>query len=53
MGLAFSVGMAAWNVYKEWAHYAPSRGYNAIVFYHPTDAYLTRVIFVRKQEPKS
>ena len=28
-----------------------TRGYNAIVLYHPTDGYLTRVIFVRKAEP--
>lgn len=49
-GLAFSVGMAAWNIYKNWAHYAPSRDYNALVFYHPSDGYLTRVVFVRKPD---
>ena len=53
LGLAFSIGMAAWGMYKNWAHYAPSRGYNAIVFYHPSEGYLTRVIFVRKAEPAS
>ena len=53
LGLVFSIGVAAWGIYKEWAHYAPSRGYNALVFYHPTDAYLTRVIFVLKEEPNS
>jgi hypothetical protein len=49
LGLAFSIGMAAWGIYQDWAHYAPSRGYNALVFYHPTEGYLTRVIFVRKE----
>ncbi len=49
-GLVFSVGMAAWNMYKNWAHYAPSRDYNALVFYHPSEGYLTRVVFVRKPE---
>ena len=53
LGLAFSIGMAGWNIYSKWAHYAPSRGYNALVFYHPSEGYLTRVIFVRKEEPKS
>lgn len=52
-GLAFSIGMAGWNIYKNWAHYAPSRDYNALVFYHPSEAYLTRVVFVRKKEPES
>ena len=49
-GLAFSVAMAGWNMYKNWAHYAPSSGYNALVFYHPSEGYLTRVVFVRKPE---
>jgi hypothetical protein len=53
LGLAFSIGVAAWGMYKDWKHYAPSRGYNALVFYHPTDAYLTRVIFVLKEAPQS
>jgi hypothetical protein len=53
LGLAFSIGMAGWNMYKNWAHYAPSRSYNALVFYHPSEAYLTRVVFVRKEEPGS
>ena len=39
-------------MYKNWAHYAPSEDYNAIcVFYHPSEGYLTRMIFVRKAEP--
>ncbi len=49
-GLAFSLGMAAWNYYQGWAHYAMSRQYNAIVLYHPSEGYLTRVVFVRKPE---
>jgi len=53
LGIAFTIGMAAWGVYKKWSHYAPSRDYNAIVFYHPSEGYLTRVIFVRKAEPAS
>lgn len=53
IGLAFTIGMAAWGIYKKYAHYAPSSDYNAIVFYHPSEGYLTRVIFVRKAEPAS
>jgi hypothetical protein len=53
IGLAFTVGVAAWKAYKNWAHYASSSDYNALVFYHPSDAYLTRVVFVRKAEPAS
>lgn len=49
-GLAFSIGVAAWNMYKNWAYYAPARDYNAIVFYHPSEGYLTRVVFVRKPD---
>jgi len=52
IGLAFSIGMAGWNMYKNWAHYAPASNYNAIVFYHPSEAYLTRVMFVHKPEAK-
>ena len=50
LGLVFSVGSAGWRMYRNWAHYAPASDYNALVFYHPTDAYLTRVVFVRKAE---
>ena len=53
LGLAFTIGAAAWGIYKKWAHYAPSSDYNAIVLYHPTDGYLTRVIFVRKADADS
>jgi hypothetical protein len=53
LGLAFSVGMAAWGMYKNWAHYAMASDYNALVFYHPSEAYLTRVVFVRKKEADS
>jgi hypothetical protein len=49
IGLAFTIGAAAWKMYRNWSHYAPASDYNALVFYHPMDAYLTRVIFVRKQ----
>ena len=52
IGLAFSIGVAGWNMYKNWAHYEMSRGYDATVFYHPTDGYLTRVLFVRQEEKK-
>jgi hypothetical protein len=53
IGLALTIGVAAWGIYKKYAHYAPSSDYNAIVLYHPSDGYLTRVIFVRKAEPAS
>ncbi len=48
IGLVFTVGMQAWRLFSEYAHYAPAANYNALVFYHPTEAYLTKVVFVRK-----
>ena len=51
IGIGITIGLAAWKMYRNWAHYAPSSDYNAIVFYHPSDGYLTRVMFVRKAEP--
>ena len=48
IGLVFTLGLQAWKMFSNYTHYAPAGDYNALVFYHPTEAYLTRVVFVRK-----
>ncbi len=50
IGLALTFGVGAYKLITEYTHYAPAGNFNAVVFYHPSEGTLTRVVFMRRPE---
>ena len=47
IGVAITLAIQGYQMYKDWAAYAPARDYNATVYYVPKEGTITRITFDR------
>lgn len=50
IGTVLSLGMSAYAAITQHVYYLPASDYNALVLFHPDDASLTRIVFIRKPD---